>query len=111
MTRKEFEDYMIELSEDQYDSLIQERIARLNPTQKAVALKREEERKMRAKLRTKAAECETEDERQHIYDVMLDIDAQECAHGRHWCKPCSACIEIDHLMFPEFHDEDGDDIE
>lgn len=112
MTRKEFEDYMVDLSEDQYDALIQDRIARLNPAQKEIAIKREAIRKERAKLLNKASACQNEDERQHIFDCALDLDSgMECEHGRHIVKFCNECIELENTMFPEFVDEDGNYIE
>ncbi len=106
MNPKEFEDYLANLSEEDYDTLIKERIDRLNDEQKAVALVREEQRKYRAKLIAKLADPDP-DVHEMVFDALRDMDGDECEHGRSYCKHCIACGAIDHAMFPELFDEDG----
>jgi hypothetical protein len=106
MNHKEYEDYLIILSEEEYDKLIQERIARLNAEQQVIAQAREVQRKYRAKLIAKLFDPDP-DVHQMVFDSLRDMDADECEHGRHYVKNCIACGKIDHLMFPELFDEDG----
>lgn len=107
MTYAEFQDYLLSLSEEQYDTLIKERIARLKPVQQTVALAREEQKKVRLKLIGKLSDPDP-DVHQMVFDTLRDMDRSECEHGRHCCKYCSECVEIDHVMFPELWDENGD---
>lgn len=108
MNHKEFETYLAGLDDEQYDVLVQERIARLNDEQKVVALAREGQRKERAKLISKLADPNAnEDVHEIVFDALRDMDGDECEHGRSYVKHCIACGEMDHLMFPELFDEDG----
>ena len=110
MNHKEFENYLIGLSDDEYDKLMQERIARLNDEQKTIALAREGQRKERAKLIAKLSDPDP-DVHEMVFNALRDMDGDECEHGRHYVKHCLACGEMDHLMFPELFDEDGFDIQ
>jgi hypothetical protein len=108
MTPREFEEYLSHLTNEQYDVLIQERIARLNPEQQKVALAREAQRKVRFKLIEKLASPDAnEDTHEMVFDALRDMDGDECEHGRHYVKHCIACGEMDGLMFPELFDKDG----
>jgi hypothetical protein len=112
MTPKEFENYLIGLSEDEYDKLMQERIARLNDEQKTIAQAREVQRKQRAKLIAKLSDPNADEDVHHmVFNALRDMDGDECEHGRHYVKNCIACGEMDHAMFPELFDEDGFRIE
>jgi len=105
-----FETYLISLPEDQYDALIMERANRLNEKQKLIVLAREVQRKERSKLFSKLESADS-----NVYEEVLDtlekMESSDCEHGRNYCKSCLACAEIDHLMFPELFDEDGNNIE
>jgi len=106
MTPNEFTKYLESLDDEQYDALIQERIKRLNPDQQVIAQAREVDRKARFKLYEKLNDPDP-DVHQHVFDSLRDMESWECEHGRHYVKHCSACGEMDHLMFPELYDEDG----
>ena len=106
MNSKEFETYLSNLPEDQYDALVEERIGRLNDEQKVIALAREKQRKYRSKLIAKLSSREPE-VHEMVFDALRDMDGDECEHGRSYCKHCIACGAIDHAMFPELFDEDG----
>lgn len=106
----EFRKYLEDLRGEAYDSLIQERIKRLNPEQQAIAQQREVERKARFKLYEKLNDPDP-DVRQMVFDSLRDMDTPECEHGRHYVKHCLECGAMDHLMFPELFDEDGFDID
>jgi hypothetical protein len=105
-----FEEYLIKLPGDQLEELVKERIARLNPEQQAIALAREEQKKVRGKLIDKLADPDP-DVHQAVFDAILDMETDECEHGRPHCKPCIECMEMDHIMFPELWDEEGNPIE
>lgn len=112
MTPSEYEEYLSHLTNDQYDALIQERIARLNPEQQKLAQAREVKRKDRFKLIEKLAAPEAnEDTHEMVFNALRDMDDFECEHGRSYCKHCIACGEIDGIMFPELFDKDGFRIE
>lgn len=101
-----FRTYLESLNEDEYDALIQERIKRLNHEQQAIAQEREVQRHKRFELYKKLNDPDP-DVRQHLFDILRDMDSHECEHGRHYVKHCLSCGEMDHLMFPELFDEDG----
>jgi hypothetical protein len=103
---KDFEEYLIKLSDDQLEELVKERIDRLNPEQKVIALAREEQKKVRAKLINKLSDPDP-DLHQAVFDAILDMETDECEHGRHYCKPCIECRDMDRIMFPELWDEEG----
>jgi hypothetical protein len=107
---KEFEKYLESLSEEDYDKLIQERMKRLNPEQGAIMVARELQRKARFKLIEKLKDPDP-DVHEMVFNALRDMDDHQCEHGRHWVKHCSACGEIDHVMFPELFNEDGFRIE
>lgn len=114
MTPSEYEEYLSHLTNEQYDALIQERIARLNPEQQKIAQTREVQRKERFKLIEKLGSSDTnEDAHELIFNALRDMDgySDNCEHGRSYCKHCIACGEIDHIMFPEIFHEDGFRIE
>ena len=108
----EYEERLSHLTNDQYDALIQKRIARLNPEQQKIAQAREVQRLERQilinKLRNPSA---TEDDHEAVFNAFRDATSDNCEHGRSYCKHCMACAEIDHLMFPELFDEDGERIQ
>jgi hypothetical protein len=111
MTPSQYEEYLSQLTDEQYGALIQERAARLNKEQQAIIQYREVQRKYRYQLILKACgEDATEDDHEAIYDALKD-ESDNCEHGRSYCKHCTACAEIDHLMFPELFDEDGERLE
>jgi hypothetical protein len=115
MNGKEYEEHLSHLTNDQYDALIQERIERLSlcsGNQKAIAQAREVARLERQKLIDKLKSPEaTEDDNEAVYNALRDGTTDNCEHGRSYCKHCIVCAEIDHLMFPELYDEDGERIE
>ena len=107
MTPIEFEDYLVGLTNTQYDALIQERIARLAPEQQIIAQDREVQRKYRFKLMEKLASPDaTEEDHESVYNALRE-GTDNCEHGRSICKHCLACGEMDHLMFPELFNPDG----
>lgn len=107
MKVKVFEDYLANLSEEEYDSFIKERISHLNDEQQAIMHVRESKRKDRAKLIAKLATSSSVEVHEAIFNALREIDGDECEHGRHYVKHCLACGAIDHAMFPELFDEDG----
>jgi hypothetical protein len=110
MNIKEFEDYLTGLSEEDYDLLIKERIAKLSPEQQLIAQAREVQKKYRAKLIAKLSDPDP-DVHEMVFNALRDSDGDECEHGRSYVKHCVACGEIDHTMFPELFDADGFPIE
>ena len=110
MTPNEFRKYLEELNEEQYDALMQERIAKLTPEQQVIANARERERHDRLKLIHKLSDPDPEVQQQ-VFDALRDMDGFECEHGRSYAKHCLACGAIDHGLFPEIFDEDGFDIQ
>jgi hypothetical protein len=108
MTRKEFEDYLLHLSGESYTALIAERIGRLTGAQKNIALDRESKREVRFQLINKLADPNLFEE---VLEELRKLDGDACEHGRSYVKHCYACGEIDHLMFPELFDKNGDSIE
>lgn len=106
MNSKDFETYLSNLPEDQYDALVMERIGRLNDEQKVIALAREKQKKYRAKLIAKLADPDP-DVHEMVFNAIRDMEGYECEHGRSYVKHCLACGAIDHAMFPELFDEDG----
>ena len=105
-----FEKYLCTLPKDKYHELIMERIERLNTEQHVIAMAREDERLTRSKLLDKL-DSNDPDVNQMVFDSLRDMVKDECEHGRSYVKRCIACAEIDHTMFPELFDEDGEPIE
>lgn len=110
MTRDEFKKHLESLKDEQYDALIQERILRLTPEQRAIVQAREVQRKERFKLFEKLRDPDP-DVQQYVFDALRDMDSYECEHERNYVKHCLACGAIDHGMFPELFDEDGFEIQ
>ncbi len=109
MTPKEFEDYLVSLSEEDYDKLIQERIAKLSPKDQLILQAREVKRKKTAQLIDQARKDPTNSELQHrVFDHILDMQEDYCEHDRSTWSTCIACGELDHAMFPELFDEYGE---
>lgn len=106
---EQFRKYLESLQGEQYDALMQERIARLTPEQQVIAQARERDRHERFKLIEKLADPDPEVQ-QSVFDALRDMDGFECEHGRSYAKHCLACGAIDHGLFPELFDEDGFDI-
>ena len=108
MTPSEFEDYLSHLTDEQYDTLIQERITRLNLEQQTIVQAREVARKERFKIIQKLSDPNADEETHHmVLNALRDGDSDNCEHWRPYCKHCIACGEIDGLMFPELFDKDG----
>lgn len=108
MSPQEFEKYLENLTNDQYDALLQERIQRLGPDEQLLAQAREADRKTRFKLIEKLADPNADEDVHHmVFNALRDMDGDECEHGRSYAKHCLACGKIDHTMFPELFDEDG----
>jgi hypothetical protein len=107
MTSSEFEEWLSSLDDHQYDDLMQERIARLNPEQQAIMQAREVKRMERFRLIREVHESKDEEAHERLVDALRDNDGSNCEHGRSYVKHCIACGEIDHLMFPELFDKDG----
>lgn len=107
---KEFEKYIMSLSDSEYDLFISERIARLDEEEKTIALAREEQKKIRFELIKKLVST-NEEVHQHVFNMLRDMETDECEHGRSYVKHCHDCGKIDHKMFPELFDEDGYSIE
>lgn len=109
MTPKEFEDYLVSLSEEDYDKLMQERIARLSPENQTIMQAREIKRKKTAWLIDQARKDPANDELQHkVFDQILDMQEDYCEHERSTWSNCIACGELDHAMFPELFNESGE---
>lgn len=107
MTPSEYENYLVSLTDEQYDDLIQERITRLDPEQQKIAQAREVQRKYQRKLLFKASCADTsEDDLEGIYNALCEAQ-YNCEHAKPAWKHCFACGKIDYLMFPEFFDENG----
>jgi len=106
MTPKEFESWLENLNNDQYDVLIQERLLRLGEEEQKLVQAREVRRKERAKLFHKLNDPDLS-VRQEVMNAISMGEGHHCEHGRSWVKHCIACGKIDHLMFPELFDEDG----
>ncbi len=108
MTPKEFEDYLVGLPDDDYDKLIQERIARLSPKDQAILQAREVIRKKTAQIIDQARKNPNDHElQQKAFDHILDMQEDYCEHGRSTWSNCISCNELDHAMFPELFDEYG----
>ncbi len=111
MKPQEFEDYLISLSEDDYEALVAERTARLNPEQQKVVLVRQARQKEIFKTLRMLEELPPEKQYEELYLSLLDSVEHECEHGRSFCKSCGECEYIDYIMFPEMFDKDGNRIE
>ncbi len=88
-----------------------ERLARLNTEQKEIVLKRNKKIQARSNLIDQIALSKDSDVHQHIFDQLRDMEDDECEHGRAYIKHCLECGKIDHLLYPEYFDEDGFRIE
>lgn len=105
---KDFEEQLSHLTNDQYNALVQERIARLTPEQQVIARAREEQRHDRLKLAEKAFGPDgTEEDHERLQNAMRQ-GTDACEHGRSYCKYCAICAEMDHTMFPELFNEFGE---
>lgn len=112
MTPKEFEDYLVRLSEEDYNKLIQERIGKLDPKDQIILQAREVKRKKTKQLIDQAMKDPTNSDLQHkVFDHFLEMREDYCEHGRSVYSHCIACGELDHAIFPELYDEYGDPLE
>lgn len=111
MTPTQFEESISQLTNEQYDALIQERMARLNPEQLVIVRTREVKKKERFEIIKKLASSQDEEAHERLLDALRDGDDFNCEHGRSYAKHCGLCGQIDHLMFPELFNEDGFRIE
>ena len=104
----EFESYLSSLTNEQYDFLMEERIARLSPELQTIPLVREAKRKERFQLLTDFGDgkISSNDLKEKLASLGEDY-ASQCEHGRSYCKHCVSCAEIDFLMFPEIFNKDG----
>lgn len=109
-TVKQFEDYLISLSDDDHDKLVQERIQRLNADQQVIAQARELERKELRKI-THMMEDPDPDVQEFAFNSILHMTKDACEHVRSYAKHCSECGKMDHIMFPELFNEFGESIE
>jgi hypothetical protein len=111
MTPLQFENYLISLTDEQHDILVQERIARLDPNQQLLAQERELQKKYQLQLMKKAVSSEaTEDDQEAIYNALRE-GTDYCEHMVSIHKHCFDCGKIDHTMFPELFNEFGDRIQ
>ena len=111
MDSKDFENYLVNLPRDEYNNLIDQRIARLNTKQQAIVRAREVKKDRNIELVEKlTSPGATEEDHQKLQDALRD-GTFNCEHGRSYCKHCIECAEIDHTMFPELFDEDGEPID
>jgi DNA mismatch repair ATPase MutL len=105
---QEFEDHLVALSDNEYEALVQERIARLNAEQQTIAQAREVVRKEQMRLIRKLASSTEPETHEMIFNALRDMDNNDnCEHGRPMWKHCDDCGEIDHIMFPELVNADG----
>jgi hypothetical protein len=112
MTPSEYEEFLAHLTSEQYDALVQERIARLDPEDQKIIQAREVKRKERFRLLDKLSHPDAnEDTHEMVFNALRDMDDDRCEHDRSYCKNCMDCGEIDHKMFPELFDEYGERIE
>jgi hypothetical protein len=107
MTPIEFELWLSQLADAEYEKVIQERISRLDEKQQSIAQAREEKKKERLVLFKKLAESQDEEAHERLLNALRDSDGFNCEHGRSYAKHCIACGEIDNLMFPELFNKDG----
>lgn len=97
---------------DEYDlgGITPERLARLNDSQRAIVLRREEKKAVRLHLIARLKENDP-DVHEHVFNALQNLDSDMCEHDRSIWSSCLACGEIDHLLFPELYDEFGIKIE
>lgn len=86
-----------------------ENIAKLSPEQLKVWEKWLAEGKAREALLDKldAGQVNIDE----VSREILENNPEFCEHNRSIWSPCSACYEIDKILFPESFDEDGNHIE
>lgn len=77
---------------------------KLNPEQKVIADKWEEERKVRQVLLDQL-EDGTITFKQFV-DKIEEISPSHCEHGRHIYKVCDACEEIERIIRPDLFTEE-----
>lgn len=109
---EEFEEHLSHLTNDEYSSLIQERLSRLAPEQQVIVQAREVLRKERLEL-IESLTHPNEDENLHerVFNALRNLHTDNCEHGRSYVKHCIQCAEIDYLMWPEMFDEMGNRLE
>jgi hypothetical protein len=96
------------LTDDEFTSLVQVRIARLNAEQQIIAQAREVKRQEQMRLVHKLATATEPETHEMIFNALRDMDSSDsCEHGRSVWKHCGECGNIDHIMFPELFGEDG----
>lgn len=96
------------LTDDEFTSLVQVRIARLNAEQQIIAQAREVKRQEQMRLVHKLATVTEPETHEMIFNALRDMDSNDnCEHGRSVWKHCGECGNIDHIMFPELFNEDG----
>lgn len=93
-----------------FDELTSEQLARLNPEQKEIVLKREERRKYRLNL-INSLNSSNSDNHEMVFNALMNEDDDRCEHDRSIMGTCIACHEIDVLLFPEYFDVNGDPID
>jgi hypothetical protein len=107
MKSDQFENALLELPEEKFAVLMQERIARLDPQQQVIAQQREDQRLERMRLINSLDDTNLHAD-ELIFNVLRDMDPiNACEHGCSYAKHCLECGEIDYLMFPEMFDKDG----
>ena len=112
MKAREFEVYIAKLSRSEYRALVNERISRLNPEQQAIAIAREKRKEDQYELISKLMdEATNTPENNHLIADALRDHSDRCEHDRSIWKSCMECAKIDHIMFPELFDEDGENVE
>ena len=107
MKGREFLEYILGLSEKEFETLYEERLANLSPEAQIAARKDREMKEQTLDVMSKIAMAQDEETREHLFNMLEDLDAQPCPHDRHWSSSCAACDEINMKMFPEYYDEEG----
>ncbi len=96
------------LTDEEFELLVQERIAKLNSEQQVIAQAREVKRKEQMRLVHKLAASTEPDVHEMIFNALRDMDnSDNCEHGRSYVQHCFGCGAIDYIMFPELFDENG----
>lgn len=95
--------------------LSDEQRARLNPEQLLIAEKWEKEREDMGQVFEKLGlAMKNHDEnlwKEALEESNINPISSRCDHDRSIWSTCSACDEIEHLLNPEFYDENGDRLE
>lgn len=82
--------------------ITEEKLAKLDSSQKEIVLKREEKRKERFKLIEKVGD--DVEVNQQVFNALLNMDRDFCEHDKSIWLSCASCEEIDKLLFPELFD-------